>query len=154
MENEIKNAVCDVANIRRDLTARKDMMNQYKAEFSEQHKDLAEDIAILGNLITKAEELLRNLAIEAFDGENKKPFPGVGIQTQETTEVEYDEIKALEWCKEHDMFLMVNNAAFESYCILSGASKPEFVTVTKSKTTKATIDKDLSKAVELLSAEG
>lgn len=72
-------------------------------------------IVVEFNLVKDQRETLereiREDAIQKFKETGKKKFGQVGIRI--TTKYDYDEIKALQWAKNHDLCLALDKSAFK-----------------------------------------
>lgn len=148
IEETIKKKITAVHYLRQAKTAMMDDLASRKIAFDAENAELLSNIANNGSELTKAESDLRGLAIEIYDGKNKKPFPGCGIRVSTKIATIYDDSKALAWAKQKDICLTLDVKAFEEIC--KTASKPDFVQCVESETTSATIDTDLSKALVAL----
>lgn len=77
------------------------------------NKDITEKIEFLNKQVADLKEKIKPKAIEEFGKTKKKKLTG-GIGIREMKTIEYDMQKAFNWCKEKDMFLKINEKAFES----------------------------------------
>lgn len=149
MNDKIKTALVEVQYLRAQIKCSTDQYENYCKEFNESTRHLLDCISANKAFLAQAETNLRELAIDSFDGVNKTPFPGVGIQEKKSTNLDYDSYEALKWAKEHDMFLALDNPGFQAYCKLA-SDVPDCVAKTEETTLAATIDKDLTAAIEAL----
>lgn len=90
----------------------KSTLSDNKASFEATNKDLIESIK---NGTIAIEELKNNLSEEGLkeykETKLKKLTGGLGIR--ETNKIDYDEVKALEWAKEKDLFLVLDKKGFD-----------------------------------------
>lgn len=106
-----------------------------RKDLDEEMKDLEADI--------------RAEAVDNFDGQNKKPIEGVGIQESESYEYTYE--KAMDWARKFAPLAIVEQldtsyleSTFDQ--LVKSGKLPNFVTIAKE--TKATIARDLSSYLE------
>ncbi len=81
-------------------------------EFRDTNKKLLESIENAGQTVEELETSIRDETIDIYNktGEKKQEF-GLGIRV--LTKLEYSQITAFEWAKEHDMALALNKKVFE-----------------------------------------
>lgn len=80
--------------------------------FNSSNKDLIDEIKSFKDKISQGKEILTVEAlIEYNETRVKKLSGGLGVQIRKS--IEYDEIEALEWAKEKDLFLILDKKNFE-----------------------------------------
>ena len=107
--------------------ADKDAYNDYLT--SQAHKAYEAAQCVTRDL----DQQLRDAAINAYDGSNKKIAPGVTIA--ERTLMEYDENTAFAWAVEHKLALKLDAPKFNKL-----AGDLDFVTVTKKTSVRVAVD--------------
>ncbi len=95
-----KENVQEYQDLTNELTQLKTKLATKQKEFDKQHNYLIEDIEIHNNRLSELqEEIKAEGLIEFKETGNKKLTAGLGIQTR--VSYDYDEKKAIEWCKEN-----------------------------------------------------
>ncbi|KKM65376.1 hypothetical protein LCGC14_1491760, partial [marine sediment metagenome] len=126
MSKELIRAVVEARSETSRLKAHRD---ESLREWEDAHSGLMEDLKEAGETLTKAEEALREAALEEYEvTKNKKPFPGVKIQAPEKPM--YEAGKAFEWAVEHKQAIIpasLNVGEFEAI-VDAMKVKPDFVT--------------------------
>jgi len=96
-----------------------DVVNNLKAQlktsrdaFEKEHQTLIEYIRNKEEIINEFKLTITEDAKEEFSNtKNKKLYGGIGIQ--ERTTIEYDKDLALDWAKEHQLCLTLDNSSFK-----------------------------------------
>lgn len=139
MENqELINQISTVAKLRSILDSNKSILDELKADFELAHKEDIELVDYSKRMVEEAETKLRELTIKAYNETgNKQPADGVGIRV--TTDLEYEEDKALQWgIEHHGMGLKLDKTLFEKIykatpAIIDFVTPHEKITATISK---------------------
>ncbi|KKN15926.1 hypothetical protein LCGC14_0981180 [marine sediment metagenome] len=127
LEEQIK-VVAEARNVARIAQEAKKLLMD---EWLQRHTEMLTDVVNKAIVVNKAEALLRELTLKAYNADpekNKKPAEGVGIR--EVITYEYNSVNALDWAKSHKMALKLDTTAFEK---LVKATPKDFKFV-KSKT--------------------
>lgn len=150
-ESAISIMLRELAEVRAEkerLTARSNELLKAVYDANPEHFKAEQDAKIeIGNL----ELAIKQAVVNAYNTDptiGKKPFTGVGIRVSETTDIQYDRDYAMAWAKAHDMCLTLDTQAFESLCE-NKSTRPDFVVVVLGEKVGATIDRDLSKLLEV-----
>lgn len=101
-------------------------LSKAKTEWEEKNGSLLELAKFSKETVDIEEGKLRQLTLQAYvETGNKAPAVGVGIREQVV--LSYDGKVALNYAKEHLLFLQLNKTAFEKF---AKDEKPDFVTIT------------------------
>ena len=96
-------------SLRDDLAIRKKAAYE---KYMSDNKDLFTEVDILQEQLTKQETEIRKIAVEYYEETGKKQQEyGVGVRILK--KLEYEEAKALQWAKEHEMALNLDKKSFE-----------------------------------------
>ena len=132
----------EVAEIRRNASELLEAKKQSYAKWEQDNNELLAQISLATEVQDKAETLLRELTIKAYNETgSKQPAPGLGIR--EYTRLEYDPKEALKWAMQHQIALSLDKKSFEGF---AKATPLEFVQVHQE--VQATIATDLNKVLE------
>ena len=132
---EIKEQIKLVVEARRKSQEMADKKKALYDEFRVTHRELFEDVVVAAEVVSEAEDKLRELTIKAYNETGSKtPAPGVGVR--EMTTLTYDSV-------ELRLQLKLDKTAFEK---IAKADKPDFVKVNKEP--QATIATDLAEVKE------
>lgn len=122
--------VKDLASIRTNYQERIDnFVKQVEFEFQNGNSELIELVAWKKEVATDFEELLRSLIVKRYEVTKEKTFGSLSVRVN--TSLQYDEEKALEWAKKHQLALTLDKKAFEKY---AQVEKFDFVTVVEKLT--------------------
>ena len=119
----------------------RDMVNEARYSFEQSIASLLDELERAKQEEASQEGLLRQAILAEFvlTG-NKQPAPGCGVRVLQ--KLSYDEARAFEWAKEHELALKLDSRAFEK---IAKVQSLEFVTITDEP--QATITTDLGKAL-------
>jgi len=115
-----------------DLELFKSQLKEKQNEFTLENAKLIERISKLSSELYEDRIALNDLAVQEYKktGE-KKLLCGIGIRVG--VALEYDEVKALDWSKKHELCLTLNKREFENIAksqVLDFVEKKENITVT------------------------
>jgi hypothetical protein len=139
MDEMLRDRICKVAQLRKDLENMNAEYNQGFRAFETQYADVIANIRIANETLQEAESELREATIVAFLATgNKHPAHGVSIRM--TRQVSYSEEAAIRWAIEHGHtdLLKLNYKPFEQ---VAKSLELDFVSVTQAP--EATIARDL-----------
>ena len=128
----------EAAKLHEELAAKRDA---FEKTIAGERASFALAIQIVG----QAEDEVRHLALAAFDGENRRPAPGVEIKM--FTTVEYAEVNAFVWALDHKLYLSLNKTAFERFA-KSAPSMVPFVAVAEEPRAQIATDLDAALGVK------
>lgn len=131
----LNEAVREVATQRAGYALISSMLGARRKQFDEANRDLIAQVKTLGESLSDAESVAKEIAIALYKpGDDKKLAPGVGIR--ETKVIAYDDKKAFDWALDHKLFIALDVKPFEAY---AKKTPPDFVTMeTKITATPAT----------------
>lgn len=111
-ENVLKTALEILKKQREKKEELKKRYDELKERFEQENKELIETIKKNNETTTQTEETVKDIATSIYEtsGE-KKLFGGVGIRVYK--KLDYDQEKALEWAKQHELCLELNKKSFE-----------------------------------------
>jgi hypothetical protein len=116
------------------------VLADYDEAEREAHNDMMTAELALRQLVTAYYEAIPG---DSAERNNKKPFAGVTIAVGETVTVKYEGPKALDYCREHDLWLMVDTKKFEAAAV-AGVVKADWLTIEREPKVTIRIDNDLS----------
>ena len=123
---------------RNDLVMFKEELTKKRTEFEEQNKELIERISKLSEELEGEKVIFSDLAKEEFKTNGKKQLIG-GLGIRVGTDLEYDDVLALNWAKKHELCLSLNNSEFEKV-----AKTQEIDCVTNSEKVTVTFPKEIN----------
>src|SRR6266853_3905098 len=114
--------------LRKELS---DLYIDQKNKFNETHKGLLYDLDKAQDSVKETEDKLRNYALTLY---NINPEQGKeiyrNIKERDIRVVEYEDVEALAWCIEHQMFLSYDKGALDTYIRnIKEEYRPSFATV-------------------------
>ena len=88
-----------VRSLRLSVSIMKDMIDERRAEWEAENRELLDALKTEGIRLREEEETLRAATLEAYrETGSKKPAPGVGIRI--VKDLDYEECQAIEWAVE------------------------------------------------------
>lgn len=108
-----------------DLNEKKKVINQ---NYLKENNDLFSEIENISEQVTMAEIQIKEIALIKYSetGEKKLEY-GVGIRIMK--KLEYDDVAALNWAKEHSMALSLDKRSFDK---IARADPMDFVQIKES----------------------
>ena len=135
----MKDRLIDLNTLRKNEKVIKDELNLRQERFNKENETLINEIKIISEKIDGESGAIRALVIEKYNETgNKQQEFGLGIRVNK--KLSYDEKEALNYAKEHKMFLKLDKSGFEKH---AKTENVDFVKIEEIPT--ATIPTDLDK---------